>query len=84
MRHQPQTTDSRYGFGVAPNLFELRFDVGRANAAWCGDITFLWTTEGWLYLSVLLDLYSRKVVGWAMSDHIDTNLVADALKMALG
>ena len=84
MRRQPQTTDSRHGYGVAPNLLARRFDVDRANAAWCGDITYLWTEEGWLYLSVLLDLYSRKVVGWAMSDRIDSNLVTDALKMALG
>lgn len=83
-RRRPQTTDSRHGFGVAPNLLERRFDVERPDCAWCGDITYLWTEEGWLYLSVLLDLYSRKVVGWAMSDHIDTQLVADALQMALG
>jgi putative transposase len=54
------------------------------NVAWCGDITYIWTEEGWLYTSVLLDLYSRKVVGWAMSDHVDTQLVSDALQMALG
>jgi putative transposase len=83
-RRRPQTTDSRHGFGVAPNLLERRFDVEFPNSVWCGDITYLWTEEGWLYLSVLLDLYSRKVVGWAMSDRIDTNLVADALQMALG
>jgi len=83
-RRRPQTTDSRHGFGVAPNLLERRFDVAHPDRAWCGDITYLWTEEGWLYLSVLLDLYSRKVVGWAMSDRIDTNLVADALQMALG
>lgn len=83
-RRRPQTTDSRHGFGVAPNLLERHFDVDYPDRAWCGDITYLWTEEGWLYLSVLLDLYSRKVVGWAMSDRIDTNLVAGALQMALG
>jgi putative transposase len=83
-RRRPQTTDSRHGFGVAPNLLERRFDVDRPNAAWCGDVTYLWTAEGWLYLSVLVDLYSRKVVGWAMSDHLDTKLVTNALQMALG
>ena len=52
--------------------------------AWCGDVTYIWTAEGWLYTSVLLDLYSRKVVGWAMSEHLDTPLVRGALEMALG
>jgi putative transposase len=84
LRRRPQTTDSRQGYGVAPNLLDRGFDVDRPTAAWCGDITYLWTDEGWLYLSVLLDLYSRKVVGWAMSDRIDTTLVANALKMAVG
>jgi putative transposase len=81
---QPRTTDSRHGFGVAPNLLARHFDVTAPNVAWCGDITYVWTEEGWLYVSVLLDLYSRKVVGWAMSDHIDTQLVTKALAMALG
>ncbi len=83
-RRGPKTTDSRHGFGVAPNLLERNFDVMAPNVAWCGDITYLWTEEGWLYTSILLDLYSRKVVGWAMSDHIDTQLVTNALEMALG
>ena len=83
-RRGPKTTDSRHGYGVAPNLLERHFDVMAPNVAWCGDITFIWTEEGWLYTSVLVDLYSRKVVGWAMSDHVDTPLVADALEMALG
>ncbi len=51
---------------------------------WVGDITYVWTAEGWLYVSTLLDLYSRKIVGWAMSSRIDTTLVTDALEMALG
>jgi len=83
-RRTPQTTDSRHGYGVAPNLLERHFAVTAPNVAWCGDVTYVWTEEGWLYTSVLLDLYSRKVVGWAMSDHIDTQLVTDALEMALG
>jgi putative transposase len=83
-RRGPKTTDSRHGYGVAPNLLERNFDVMAPNVAWCGDITYVWTEEGWLYVSVLLDLYARKVVGWAMSDHIDKQLVTDALKMALG
>jgi putative transposase len=83
-RRRPQTTNSCHGFGVAPNLLERRFDVDRPNTAWCGDVTYLWTEEGWLYLSVLVDLYSRKVVGWAMSDHLATQLVTNALQMAVG
>lgn len=80
----PVTTDSRHGYGVAPNVLARHFNVVQPNQAWAGDITYIWTAEGWLYLSVLLDLYSRRVVGWAMSSQIDTSLVEDALQMALG
>ena len=83
-RRRPHTTASRHSDAVAPKLLERHFDVGAPNVAWWGDITYIWTEEGWLYTSVLLDLYSRKVVGWAMSDHVDTQLVRDALEMALG
>ena len=83
-RRAPKTTDSRHGYGVAPNVLARNFDVAAPNVAWCGDVTYIWTEEGWLYTSVLLDLYSRKVVGWSMSDHMDTQLVRDALEMALG
>jgi transposase InsO family protein len=83
-RRGPKTTDSRHGYGVAPNLLARNFDVPAPNVVWCGDITYVWTAEGWLYTSVLLDLYSRKVVGWSMSDRVDTQLVLDALEMALG
>jgi putative transposase len=83
-RRAPMTTDSRHGYGVAPNLLARQFDVSAADQVWAGDITYIWTAEGWLYLAVLLDLYSRKVVGWAMRSHIDTTLVQDALQMALG
>ena len=80
----PVTTDSRHGYGVADNVLARQFDVAKPDQAWAGDITYIWTAEGWLYLSVLLDLYSRKVVGWAMSSHIDAALVQHALEMALG
>ena len=56
----------------------------KPNEAWVGDITYLWTQEGWLYLAVLLDLYSRKVVGWSLSSHVDAELVKGALEMAIG
>jgi transposase InsO family protein len=83
-RRGPKTTESRHGYGVAPNLLARNFDVTAPNVAWCGDVTYIWTEEGWLYTSVLLDLDSRKVVGWSMSEHIDTQLVTGALEMALG
>jgi putative transposase len=73
-RH-PMTTDSRHRHAVAPNLLARQFDVAQPDQVWAGDITYLWTAEGWLYLAVLLDLYARKVVGWAMSPHIDAALV---------
>jgi putative transposase len=80
----PVTTDSRHGYGVADNVLARQFDAAKPDQAWAGDITYIWTDEGWLYLSVLLDVYSRKVVGWAMSSHIDGALVQNALEMALG
>jgi putative transposase len=82
--HRPMTPDSRHGYGVAPNLLARQFDVGTSDQVWVGDITYLWTQEGWLYLSVLLDLSARKGVGWAMSSHIDAALVQEALRMAVG
>lgn len=83
LRH-PITTNSRHDYGVAPNLLARQFDVERPDQAWVGDITYVWTAEGWLYVSVLLDLYSRKVVGWAMSRRLDATMVQEALHMALG
>jgi putative transposase len=83
-RSRPTTTDSRHGYGVAPNLLARNVDGMAPHVAWCGDITYIWTEEGWWYTSVLVDLYARKVVGWAMRDHLDTQLVTDALEMALG
>jgi putative transposase len=83
---RPQTTDSRHGSGVAANVLGRRFKVelcGGINRVWCGDITYIPTREGWLYLSVLLDLGSRAVVGWAMSEHLESSLATDALRMAL-
>ena len=82
-RH-PITTNSHHGYGVAPNLLARQFDVERPNQVWVGDITYVWTAEGWLYVSVLLDLYSRKGVGWARSSRLDALMVQEALHMALG
>jgi putative transposase len=83
-RRGPMTTDSRHHYAVAPNLLARQFDVTVPDHVWASDITYIWTAEGWLYLAVLVDLYSRKVVGWAMDHHIETTLVQDALQMALG
>jgi len=77
------TTDSRHPFPVAPNVLARRFEQPVPDAAWVTDITYIPTGEGWLYLAVILDLYSRFVVGWAMSDRITRELALDALDMAL-
>ena len=77
------TTDSKHTFPVAPNLLNRRFSVSTPNCVWVGDITYIWTFEGWLYLAVVIDLYSRRVVGWSMSKCISRKLVMDALTMAI-
>lgn len=77
-----KTTDSRHTKRIAPNLLERNFTVDAPNRVLAGDITYIATTDGWLFLAVLLDLYSRRVVGWAMSDRIDTELALSALRMA--
>lgn len=79
----PQTTRQRPGARTAPNLLNQEFVAVRPNEKWVGDITYIETAEGWLYLATLLDLYSRRVVGWAMSEKIDANLVANAWEMAV-
>jgi transposase InsO family protein len=78
-----RTTDSSHGLPVAPNVLERDFSPSQPNSTWATDITYVWTGEGWLYLDVVLDLFSRRVVGWAMSEHIDTQLVLSGLQMAL-
>lgn len=77
------TTDSKHNLPVAPNLLEQDFTAARANEKWVQDITYLWSEQGWLYLAVVIDLHSRQVVGWAMSDRMKATLVCDALRMAL-
>ena len=77
-----RTTDSNHKLPVAPNLLEGQFEVNRPNAVWCADITYLWTLQGWLYLAVVIDLYSRKIVGWAMNKRLKAPLVKEALTMA--
>ncbi len=77
------TTDSNHALPVAPNLLERNFSAHRPNEKWVTDITYIQTTEGWLYLAVMMDSYSRKIVGWSMGKNIDAQLVCDALMMAL-
>lgn len=77
------TTDSRHKLPVAPNLLEQDFTATGPNQKWAGDITYLMTSEGWLYLAVVIDLYSRTVVGWSMGTRMTAELVCDALTMAL-
>jgi transposase InsO family protein len=77
------TTNSNHSLPVAENLLQQDFTAQRPNQVWVGDITYIDTDEGWLYLAVVLDLYSRKVVGWSMSDRMTATLVCDALRMAL-
>jgi putative transposase len=77
------TTNSKHNMPVAPNLLQQDFTASGPNQKYVGDITYLWTEEGWLYLAVVIDLYSRLVVGWAMSRRMTAPLVCDALQMAL-
>lgn len=77
------TTNSHHNLPVAPNLLEQNFEAAQPNQKWVSDLTYIWTEEGWLYLAVVLDLYSRMVVGWAMSKRMTATLVCDALEMAL-
>lgn len=78
-----KTTDSKHSFPIAPNVLERDFTAAGPDEAWVTDITFLWTTQGWLYLAVILDLFSRRVVGWATSRNVDRHLALAALDMAL-
>jgi putative transposase len=74
------TTDSTHALPVAANLLEQEFDVDEPNRGWAGDITYVWTAQGWCYLAVLLDLFSRRVVGWAFADHMRRELPLKALR----
>jgi putative transposase len=78
-----RTTDSKHDQPVAPNVLDRKFETDAPNKAWAGDVTYVWTAEGWLYLAVLLDLFSRRVVGWATSDANDRQLALAALEQAL-
>jgi putative transposase len=81
-RH-PVTTDSGHGFPVAENLLNRDFVAAAPNQKWVGDISYLPSAQGWLYLAVVIDLYSRQVVGWALDEHMEASLAVRALQMAL-
>jgi putative transposase len=81
-RFRPTTTDSRRALPIAPSLLQQEFAVSEPNQVWLADITYIPTGEGWLYLAAVLDLATRKVVGWAMRDHLRTELALAALIMA--
>ena len=77
------TTNSNHTLPVAPNLLEQDFSASQPNKKWVTDITYIWTDEGWLYLATVMDLYSRLLVGWSLSERMTARLVVDALQMAL-
>ncbi len=82
-RHFRVTTLSKHDYPVAANILNRQFQVPAPNRAWVTDITYFATVEGWLYLATVIDLYSRKVIGWSMSNRIDTDLVLNAIRMAV-
>lgn len=77
------TTDSNHSFNIAPNLLDCDFTADRPNQKWAGDISYIWTSEGWLYLAVILDLHSRRIIGWAVSNRMKRDLAIRALEMAI-
>ena len=82
-RYNPYSTDSDHGFKVAPNVLGGHGPVSAPDEVWVADITYIRVAEGWVYLAAVLDLYSRKIVGWSMSGRIDTELTRTALRRAL-
>lgn len=82
-RRYKVTTDSHHDKPVFPNLLDQKFVADYPNQKWAGDISYIWTREGWLYLAVIMDLYSRRIVGWAVSNRLKKGLAIDALQMAI-
>ena len=79
-----KTTDSRKSYAPAPNILARQFQASQPNRKWVSDVTFIGTREGWLYLAVVLDLYSRRVVGWSMGERLTTELAQQAMRHAIG
>lgn len=77
------TTDSNHAFNIASNLLDQDFSANGPNQKWAGDISYIWTSEGWLYLAMIIDLYSRLVIGWAVSNRMKRGLAIRALDMAV-
>lgn len=82
-KKRPRTTQSQHNYPVAPNRLNRNFRATRPNQKWLADITYIPTAEGWLYLAVVLDLFSRKIVGWAFADNLESRLVERAFEMAV-
>lgn len=82
-KRHPQTTKQCPGARIAPNLLNQDFSASKPDEKWVGDITYIDTTEGWLYLASIMDLYSRRIVGWSMTDRMDASLVENAWNMAV-
>ena len=82
-RKHKVTTDSNHRFNIAPNLLDRDFAAAKPNQKWVVDISYIWTREGWLYLAVVLDLHSRRVIGWAVSNRMKRDLAIRALEMAI-
>ena len=76
------TTDSNHNLPIAENILDRNFGAENADTKWTGDITYIWTGQGWLYLAIILDLFSRRVVGWAMDATIDRSQVINALEIS--
>ena len=83
-RRYKTTTRSNHRYPVSPNLIQRCFQTARPNLVWVSDITYIKTMEGWLYLAVVMDLYSRKVVGWSLARNMAVEMVKEALLMAIG
>ena len=77
------TTDSNHDLNIYPNLLKRQFNVEEPNKVWVSDITYIWTLEGWVYLSSVMDLFSRKIVGWSLASHMKKELTIQALNMAI-
>ena len=83
-RRRVQTTDSRHAFAVAPNLLDRKFSAtSKPNEIWLADLTYVATGEGWLYMAAIMDLHTRKIIGWSMRDHLKAELATAALLMAI-
>lgn len=77
------TTDSKHSYPIAPNILDRQFNPAQPNQVWTTDITYIWTLQGWLYLAVVIDLYSRRVIGWSLDKQMKQSLVIRALLMAI-